>query len=90
MVNLIYGTSNDAKVKHMRRIVAGMEINIQGLMDIDKPILSIDEVGNSPLDNAKVKAIAYYNKLKRPIFSCDSGLYINGLSKDPYVIGWLS
>lgn len=80
MIELIYGTSNPAKVKHMRKIVNGMEIIINGLKDIDNPILSIDEVGNSPLDNARIKAMAYYSELKRPVFSCDSGLYIDGLS----------
>lgn len=40
---------------------------------------NIDETGNNPLENARIKAQAYYHTLRTPVFSCDSGLYIEGL-----------
>lgn len=83
MIRLLYGTSNPAKLQHMKEILDGLNIEIQGLNDIGNlDIAPIDETGNSPLENAKLKAISYYNALKRPVFSCDSGLYIEGLEKE--------
>ena len=47
---------------------------------MDNPIIiPINEAGNNPLENARTKAKAYYRELKMPVFSCDSGLYIEGL-----------
>jgi len=43
------------------------------------PKLYIEENGSSPLENAKIKALAYYDVLKMPLFSADSGLYVDGL-----------
>lgn len=36
----------------------------------------------NPLENARIKALAYYKAAKMPVFSCDSGLYIEGLSEE--------
>ncbi len=83
MIRLLYGTSNPAKLQHMKEILDGLNIEIQGLNDSGNlDIAPIDETGNSPLENAKLKAISYYNALKKPVFSCDSGLYIEGLEKE--------
>ena len=47
--------------------------NIPEFAEIQFP--QIDETGNNPLENAIIKAKAYYNVLKMPVFSCDTGLY---------------
>lgn len=83
MVDLLYGTSNSAKLQHMKEMLDGLNIKIHGLNDIGNPdVDQIFENGNNPLENAKIKAMAYYKVLKRPVFSCDSGLYIDGLDKE--------
>ena len=78
-MKLIYGTTNKAKIDFMKRRVEPLGIEILNLTDVDAPKLDIAENGNSPLDNARIKALAYYEVLKMPVFSCDSGLYIDGL-----------
>ncbi|GLC30391.1 non-canonical purine NTP pyrophosphatase [Clostridium omnivorum] len=78
-MKLLYGTANPAKLKHMREMLQGLDIEIIGLKDVDIKVDSIDENGNNPLENAKIKAIAYYKAAKMPVFSCDTGLYIEGL-----------
>ena len=35
-----------------------------------------------PLENARQKALAYYRICGQPVFSQDSGLYIEGLPKE--------
>lgn len=80
-MKLLYGTSNQAKLEHMRKMLNGLDIEVIGLRDIGLNI-DVDESGNTPSENAKIKAMAYYNSTGIPTFSCDSGLYIEGLQDD--------
>lgn len=41
----------------------------------------LSEIGGK-MENAKRKALHYYRALQRPVFSEDSGLYIQGLPKE--------
>jgi len=80
-MKLLYGTTNKGKVAFMQNRVAHLGIEIVSLSHIQAPTLHIVEDGNSPLDNARIKALAYFDALKIPLFSCDSGLYIEGLDE---------
>ncbi len=78
-MKLLYGTGNLAKLQSMKNMLSGLDIEIIGLKDIKTKVDFIDESGNTPLENARIKAMAYYNAIKIPVFSCDSGLYIDGI-----------
>ena len=78
---MIYGTTNKAKVEFMRRRVGGLGIALLSLSEVGAPTMRIEENGKDPLDNARIKALAYHGALKAPVFSCDSGLYIEGLDE---------
>ncbi|MCL2461285.1 MAG: hypothetical protein FWF44_01350 [Defluviitaleaceae bacterium] len=84
MTTLIYATGNPAKLDWMKRELSPLDIRLLGLKDISFTPPEVDESGNDPLENAKIKALAYYKaihtqtELKFPVFSCDSGLYIKG------------
>jgi len=71
----------------MKEHVSPLGLEILSLDDVSAPDIEIDESGTHPLENARIKALAYYNALKIPVFSCDSGLYIDGLedSRQPGV-----
>lgn len=80
MIRILYGTSNSAKIQHMKEMLDKLDIEVIGLNDISNVVnIQVDEIGNDPLENAKIKAMTYYRKLRIPVFSCDSGLYIEGL-----------
>ncbi|MCL2498549.1 MAG: hypothetical protein FWF06_08065 [Symbiobacteriaceae bacterium] len=78
-MKLIYGTTNEAKLIFMKKRLEPLGIEILGLGDVGAPQRKIVESGRSPLENARIKALAYYHELKLPLFSCDSGLYIDNL-----------
>jgi 8-oxo-dGTP diphosphatase len=78
-MKLLYGTTNPAKLAIMRSKVEGLGIEIIGLKDIDIKVDPVDESGDNPMENARVKALAYYDAVRMPVFSCDSGLYIEGV-----------
>lgn len=88
MKTLIYGTGNAAKLKSMRKILEPLGIEIIGLKELDISLPEIDESGNNPLENARIKALAYYQAIKGqtgkvyPVFSCDSGLYLENAPED--------
>jgi 8-oxo-dGTP diphosphatase len=81
-MKLLYGTTNQAKLELMRRAVEPIGIEVIGLSDLGREIPPVDECGNSPLENAELKARAYYKEFHMPVFSCDSGLYFEGLADE--------
>ncbi len=79
---LLYGTGNPAKLSAMRRRLCDLKIEILGLGDMKEKPPMVPEDGKTPLENARKKALAYYDFYRMPVFSCDSGLYFEGLSQE--------
>lgn len=82
MLKLLYGTGNAAKLEAMRNRLAELDVEILGLQDIDREIPEVKEDGATPLENARMKALAYYEAFGIPVFSCDSGLYFEGVPEE--------
>lgn len=80
-MKVLYGTGNPAKLDAMRRRLEDLPIDIIGLKDINGPIPNVVEDGKIPLDNARIKATAYYDAFQMPVFSCDSGLYFDDVDE---------
>lgn len=81
-MKLLFGTGNQAKLSVMRSRLETIGIELIGLNDLRAEGKSIPEVlenGNTPLENAKLKALAYYEAFHMPVFSCDSGLYFDNV-----------
>lgn len=78
-MKLLYGTGNPAKLEAMRRRLAGLELEILGLKDMEGEAPQVVEDGSTPLENARKKALCYYRAFGIPVFSCDSGLYFEGV-----------
>lgn len=78
-MKLLYATGNPAKLSVMRRSLEPLDVELVGLRDIDMEIPEIIEDGMTPLENAHKKALGYYQAFRMPLFSCDSGLYIEGI-----------
>ena len=81
-MRLLFGTGNAAKLESMRRRLAELDLEILGLPDMDRSAPSVPEDGATPLENARQKALAYYGAFGIPVFSCDSGLYLEGVPEE--------
>lgn len=81
-MKVLYGTTNKAKLQAMRTALESFDIELIGLGDIDSELPSINENGKTPLENAEIKARAYYDAFHMPVFSCDSGLYFDELQEE--------
>lgn len=78
-IKLLYGTGNQGKLECMKQQYAPSWVEIIGLKDMDRSAPSVYESGSSPLENARIKAMAYYRFYGIPVFSCDSGLYFDNV-----------
>lgn len=81
-MKLLYGTGNRAKLAVMRSRLEKIGIEVIGLCDLEaegKRIPQVNESGSTPLENARLKASAYYAAFEMPVFSCDSGLYFENV-----------
>lgn len=81
-MKLLYGTGNPAKLASMKSRLANLDIELISLQELKaegKAIPEVPEDGNTPLENARQKATAYYKAFRMPVFSCDSGLYFDNV-----------
>lgn len=84
-MKILYGTGNPAKLSAMKRRLEPLGIELIGLQDMKAKgfaIPKVEENGTTPLENARVKATAYYEAFKMPVFSCDSGLYFDNVPEE--------
>lgn len=81
-MKLLFGTGNPAKLSAMSRRLEEIGVELIGLKDIKENLPQIVEDGRTPLENARKKAVGYYEALNIPVFSCDSGLYFEGVPEE--------
>ena len=81
-MKILYGTTNKGKLQAMASAVKHLDIELISLNDLEGEIPLIKEDGRTPLENAEIKARAYYEAFHIPVFSCDSGLYFEELKED--------
>lgn len=81
-MKLLFGTGNLAKLSVMKHRLEKIDIELIGLGDLKaagKNIPKVLENGDTPLENARLKALTYYEAFQMPVFSCDSGLYFDNV-----------
>ncbi len=81
-MKILYGTTNKGKLQAMEGAVKQLDIELIGLNDLAGELPTINEAGKTPLENAEIKARAYYEAFHMPVFSCDSGLYFDELDEE--------
>lgn len=80
-MQLLFATSNSAKFTAMRDALQPLNICLLSLRDMEQAPIAPEE-GGSPLENARQKALFYYDHYGIPLFSCDSGLYLENLPRE--------
>lgn len=81
-MKILYGTTNNGKLQAMKNALKDFDFELIGLKDIEGELPYIKEDGETPLENAEMKARAYFEAFHMPVFSCDSGLYFEELSEE--------
>ena len=88
MLEIIYGTGNGAKISYMEETLKNLPMKIVSLHQAAEKegiiLPDIKETGENPLENARMKAEGYFRVFGKPVFSCDSGIYLwNYTTKEP-------
>ena len=81
-LTVLSGAKDNGKLQAMKNAVKSLDFQLISLNDVDGELPSINESGTTPLDNAEIKARAYYDVFHMPVFSCDSGLYFDELKEE--------
>ena len=81
-MKILYGTTNQGKLLAMKKSTECLEIEVIGLHDVEGELPTVNENGKTPLENAEIKAKAYFEAFHIPVFSCDSGLYFDELAEE--------
>ena len=81
-VEFLIATTNPNKVREIRPLLAGVDVELVTLADLD-PIPEPDENGASFWENARLKALAYAGASGLIAIAEDSGLEIDAMGGEP-------
>lgn len=77
-MKFLLATTNKAKIRYYGTKLKEQGIDIITLKDLDIDI-DVDETGNDPIENAVIKAKAYYDISHLPTIALDEGLFLENV-----------
>jgi XTP/dITP diphosphohydrolase len=84
MNKLFIGSKNKGKISEIKSVLKPLKLEILSFYDYDN-IIDIEETGNTYHENALIKAKGFYNQVKIPVITDDSGLEVNVIDNQPGV-----
>ena len=82
MTKLLYATGNKYKIQSMVERLRGLDVEIISPKDLNINI-KVNENGKTVIENAILKAKAYYDITKLPTIAGDTALYVEKFEKQP-------
>ena len=83
MLQLFFGTKNRGKLRELRRLVAGLPVEVTSPEELDVELPEVVEDGHTFKENAEKKAAAYACLRGRYALADDSGLCVDALGGAP-------
>lgn len=80
-MNILVGTTNRNKVRSVQRYLQAYDVQLVTPQDLQLHV-RIEGDGATPIENARIKALAYYRSARIPTVAFDSGLYFLDLKED--------
>jgi XTP/dITP diphosphohydrolase len=84
-MDLLFGTTNDGKLRELRRLVAGLPIRVLAPEDLGRPLPEVEEDGATFRANAEKKAAEWARWAGLHVLADDSGLCVDALGGSPGV-----
>ena len=82
MIEVFFATMNKDKIIKMKNRLKDLDVNI--ITPYDRNIkIEIEENGKNVIENATLKAKAYFDKVKIPTIATDSSLYVEKFDVQP-------
>ena len=83
MIKTIYiATKNENKVKEIKPILQNLKAELKSIAKYDYIPDAIEDADTFE-GNARLKAVHYFNYLKKPVMADDSGLVVPALNGEP-------
>jgi thioredoxin reductase len=79
---VLFATHNPSKVARMRKFLACQSVDVKSPNELGLESFEVDENGESEMDNAQLKATAFYAQYKIACIALDSGLYFDGVTDE--------
>ena len=76
MKEILFATSNISKINRYKDKLLKRGITIKSIKDLD---IDIDENGNTAIENATIKALAYSKVTDIPVLATDDTMFIEGI-----------
>ena len=77
MKKVLFATKNPAKIKRFKDVLLEHNIELISIKDLEeKDRVDVEENGKNAVENAYIKAKAFYDKLKIPTFAMDDSLFL--------------
>ncbi len=83
---IVIATANEHKVREMSAILTPLGVRLISLSELPGPFTEPDEIGDSFLLNATIKARSYAQQTGKNCLADDSGLCVDALDGSPGVI----
>jgi hypothetical protein len=79
-MKIFLATTNSAKIERYKNLLkqTGLEVEVFTPKDFGLENVKVEETGKTLLENAKLKALAFKDKVKMPILSNDTGFWVEG------------
>lgn len=81
MKKLLFATSNQSKLNRFKKGLLENDIELLSLKDLNINV-DVNENGKTAIENALIKARAYYNEAHMPVMGMDDTLYLEGVPED--------
>lgn len=81
-MEIIFATKNKSKIKHLQDMLENTKFDVIGIEDLNLDLVEPVENGDTPLENATLKALEYYKQIKRPVYSTDCALFFEGVEEE--------
>ena len=79
---VLFATHNPSKVERMRKFLGNKSVELKSPVELNLESFEVEENGDTEMENAKLKAEAFFNKYNISSIALDSGLYFEGVSED--------
>ena len=81
MKQVLFATNNKSKINRFKEQLLKYDIELLSLKDLNIN-LDIEENGNTAIENALIKARAYYKEMHMPVIGMDDTLYLKNVPED--------
>jgi XTP/dITP diphosphohydrolase len=79
-MKIFLATNNEGKIERFKNLLKQVDKNIEvcTAADLNIEVIGVEENGKNLLENARLKAQAYFSRVDFPILSNDTGFYVEG------------